>query len=186
MKRITLSIWPTSGTCSLGVSLLTVLSPARQHLRRRSSVIHTRRLTSHTEDLSSTTRRGIGLCLLFSASSIGIHVQNFRAPRPTTEPNQPSMNATPNAPNHALQRTAPAVTLAASSLRLSAPVQPARQPPQSLSLGSLGVATRVVFNEAFLPVLSDFMSASTYPVVAPRSGSRCPVRQSVRSVAVQS
>jgi len=42
-------------------------------------------------------------------------------------------------PNHALQRTAPAVTLAASSLRLAATVQPARQPPQSLSLGSLGI-----------------------------------------------
>ena len=47
--------------------------------------------------------------------------------------NQPS-------PNHALQRTAPAVTLAASCLRLSPTVQPARQPPRSLSLRSLGVA----------------------------------------------
>ncbi len=43
-----------------------------------------------------------------------------------------------NAPNHALQRTAPAVTLAASGHRLAPAVQPARQPPQSLSLGSLG------------------------------------------------
>ena len=41
-------------------------------------------------------------------------------------------------PNHALQRTAPAVTLAASSLRLSPTTQPSRQPPPSLSLGSLG------------------------------------------------
>jgi hypothetical protein len=47
-------------------------------------------------------------------------------------------------PNHALQRTAPAVTLAASSLRLSPTAQPSRQPPPSLSLGSLGVATRTV------------------------------------------
>ena len=46
------------------------------------------------------------------------------------------------APNHVLQRTAPAVTLAASGLRLSPTVQPARQPPPSLSLRSLGVATR--------------------------------------------
>ena len=47
-------------------------------------------------------------------------------------------------PNHALQRTAPAVTLAASCLCLSPTVQPARQPPPSLSLGSLGVASRVL------------------------------------------
>ena len=44
-------------------------------------------------------------------------------------------------PNHELQRTAPAVTVAASGLRLSPAVQPARQPPRSLSLGS---ATRIL------------------------------------------
>ncbi len=38
-------------------------------------------------------------------------------------------------PNQALQRTAPAVTLAASATALPPTVQPARQPPQSLSLG---------------------------------------------------
>jgi hypothetical protein len=38
-------------------------------------------------------------------------------------------------PNHALQRTAPAVTLAAPP---PSPTQPSRQPPPSLSLGSLG------------------------------------------------
>ena len=41
-------------------------------------------------------------------------------------------------PNHALQRTAPAVTLAASAAALPPTMQPARQPPPSLSLGSLG------------------------------------------------
>ena len=50
-------------------------------------------------------------------------------------------------PNHALQRTAPAVTLAASGLRLSPTVQPARQPPPSLSLGSLGDSERLPRNE---------------------------------------
>jgi hypothetical protein len=40
-------------------------------------------------------------------------------------------------PNQALQRTAPAVTLAAPP---PAPAQPSRQPPPSLSLRSLGVA----------------------------------------------
>ncbi len=49
----------------------------------------------------------------------------------------------PEAPNHALQRTAPAVTLAASGLRLAPTMQPARQPPQSLSLGSLGDFTHI-------------------------------------------
>jgi len=47
-------------------------------------------------------------------------------------------------PNPTLQRTAPAVTLAASGLRLSPATQPARQPPQSLSLGSLGVSSRIL------------------------------------------
>ena len=47
-------------------------------------------------------------------------------------------------PNHALQRTAPAVTLAASAAAFPPTVQPARQPPPSLSLGSLGAATRIV------------------------------------------
>ena len=51
-----------------------------------------------------------------------------------------AMTATPN---HALQRTATAVTLAASAAAFPPTVQPARQPPPSLSLGSLGVATRV-------------------------------------------
>ncbi len=41
----------------------------------------------------------------------------------------------------ALQRTGAAVTLAASGLRLAPAMQPARQPPPSLSLGSLGVAS---------------------------------------------
>ncbi|MEI7776723.1 MAG: hypothetical protein WCK17_18340 [Verrucomicrobiota bacterium] len=37
--------------------------------------------------------------------------------------------------NHALQRNAPRVTLAASCLRLSSTTQSARRAPQSLSLG---------------------------------------------------
>ena len=72
------------------------------------------------------------------------------------------------APNHALQRTATRVTLAAFHVRsrlvrsglfhtslapfFAPPLQPARRAPQSLSLGSLGVATRVVFNGAFPPL----------------------------------
>jgi gluconokinase len=43
----------------------------------------------------------------------------------------------PATPNQALQRTAPAVTLAASAAAFPPAVQPARQPPPPLSLGSL-------------------------------------------------
>ena len=53
-------------------------------------------------------------------------------------------------PNHALQRTAPRVTLAATdhpaTFAHPAPTtfpQPARRAPQSLSLGSLGVIERL-------------------------------------------
>ena len=82
--------------------------------------------------------------------------------RASTESRRASRNSfrepvlNPTSPNHALQRTAPRVTLAAilrstrllrltrslpraSSLSLTP--QPARRAPQSLSLGSLGVAT---------------------------------------------
>ena len=41
-------------------------------------------------------------------------------------------------PNHALQRIAPGRHAGCFHRRLSTTVQPARQPPQSLSLGSLG------------------------------------------------
>ena len=42
------------------------------------------------------------------------------------------------APNHALQRTAPGVTVAASTAAFPPAMQLPRRPPQSLSLGSLG------------------------------------------------
>jgi hypothetical protein len=46
-----------------------------------------------------------------------------------------SLFPTPATPNQALQRTAPRVTPAAPP---PSPAQPSRQPPPSLSLGSLG------------------------------------------------
>ena len=56
------------------------------------------------------------------------------------------MNLTPS-PNHALQPTATAVTACAADRRhLSAHRHRPRQPPPWLSLGSLGVATRVLSN----------------------------------------
>ena len=45
-------------------------------------------------------------------------------------------------PNHALQRTAPCVTAPASTAAFPPAMQVPRRTPRSLSLGSLGVATR--------------------------------------------
>ena len=89
-------------------------------------------------------------------------------------------------PNHALQRTGAAVTPAASAAAFPSAAQRSRQPRPSLSLGSLGVATRVVFNGAFSPVFPYFMSPTSYLVVAPRSGSRFPVRHHLSPLAVHS
>jgi hypothetical protein len=52
------------------------------------------------------------------------------------------MNDTTRTPNHALQRTATAVTARASAAAFPPAMHGPRQPPPSLSLGSLGVATR--------------------------------------------
>ena len=97
-----------------------------------------------------------------------------------------TQSAANETPNHALQRTGAAVTPAASSLRLSPTAQQSRQPRPSLSLGSLGVATRVVFNETFFPIFPYFMPSTFSPVLAPRSGSRCPARHPIPQLAVLS
>src|SRR5437763_10055396 len=111
-------------------------------------------------------------------------------------------------PNHALQRTPGfGVQLPGAALirpAQSRAVRPAMKPgtarafalrrrahsrapgPESLSLGSLGVATRLVFNEAFSHVLSNFIPASIYPVVAPRSGTPFPARHHLSPLAVHS
>src|SRR5260370_13767324 len=104
-------------------------------------------------------------------------------------------------PNHALKRT-PGFGVQLPSAALIRPAQsravlPAMKPgtarafalrrrahsrapgPESLSLGSLGVATRLVFNEALSHVLPNFMPASLYPVAAPLPGSAFPPRNPV-------
>ena len=68
---------------------------------------------------------------------IGQLISSFR----TTKQQPKQLDPTPN---HALQRTRPAVTPAASSRRLSPTTQRSRQPGESLSLGSLGVSSRPV------------------------------------------
>src|SRR5437870_467266 len=111
-------------------------------------------------------------------------------------------------PNHALQRT-PGFGVQLPSAALIRPAQsravrPAMKPgtarafalrrrahsrapgPESLSLGSLGVATHIVFNEVFSCVFSNFMPDSIYPVVAPRSGTPCPARHHLSPLAVHS
>jgi hypothetical protein len=55
-----------------------------------------------------------------------------------------STTETTATPNQALQRTGAAVTPAASAAAFPPTTQRSRQPRRSLSLGSLGVATRVL------------------------------------------
>src|SRR6266478_103951 len=112
----------------------------------------------------------------------------------------------PKSPNHALQRT-PGFGVQLPSAALIRPAQsravrPAMKPgtarafalrrrahrrapgPESLSLGSLGVATHIVFNEAFSTVTHSFMPSSFHPVLAPPSGSRFPARHHLSPLAV--
>ena len=89
------------------------------------------------------------------------------------------MNSNRTSPNHALQRTAPRVTLAAADRPAAfahpAPTafpQPARRAPQSLSLGSLGDFRTSSMNRAFLllslAILSPFIGrcAEAVPAIA--------------------
>ena len=55
----------------------------------------------------------------------------------------------PQAPNHALQRTAPCVTAPASAAAFPPTMQVPRRTPRSLSLRSLGVATRFMKTRHF-------------------------------------
>jgi len=67
--------------------------------------------------------------------------RSCRIPTRQTIPRNMCEGSSQETPNHALQRTAPAVTLAAPP---PSPAQPSRQPPPSLSLGALGVASRIL------------------------------------------
>ena len=84
------------------------------------------------------------------------------------------INRMPATPNHALQRTAPRVTLAATDHPAAcahpAPAmfpQPARRAPQSLSLGSLDVASSLLSNHASIKASCESMPLSeTYTLVS--------------------
>src|SRR5437870_13855713 len=111
-------------------------------------------------------------------------------------------------PNHALQRT-PGFGVQLPSAAVVRPAQsravlPAMKPstarafasrrrahsrapgPESLSLGSLGIATHVVFSAAIFRVLANLMSATLYPVVAPPSRTPTPARHHLSPLAVHS
>ena len=124
-----------------------------------------------------------------SATSLGLRAtrrSDLMPAVPHTSGPTPKRTSTPN---HALQRTGMAVTARASRHLRPPPPSPAhgpRQPCPSLSLGSLGVATRVVFNDTLLPDLSNFIVSAFFPVFAPRSGHRCPARHPFRQFAVLS
>ena len=68
-------------------------------------------------------------------------------------------------PNHALQRTATAVTARASAAAFPPAMHGPRQPPPSLSLGSLGVATRTLKTLTFIILNSAVLLGCTSPVV---------------------
>ena len=128
---------------------------ARIHHQRRAAHIGADRCAARPQQRRFRTRGAAGpLCLATASHGDGFR-HNHSAAVGFLDPEPPSSSpaTTPRAlhfmtsflqsteaPNHALQRTAPAVTAAASSLRLSPTAQPPRQPPPSLSLGSLGVA----------------------------------------------
>ena len=67
-------------------------------------------------------------------------------------------------PNHALQRTAPCVTAPASTAAFPPSAQVPRRTPLSLSLGSLGVATRSSMKKSLIALffaLSQFVEGQT-------------------------
>jgi hypothetical protein len=117
------------------------IRPTRQTSRSCSPSRGTRVSTSLPESVPSATSTAVAslpaqffarptrsVCIVFHSSQRAMHVTH----RGTNS------NAT-GTPNHAL-RTAAAVTLAAPP---PSPAQPSRQPPPSLSLGSLGDSPRL-------------------------------------------
>ena len=78
----------------------------------------------------------------------------------------PQTNDNPATPNHALQRTATAVTPAASSLRLSSATQRSRQPRGSLSLRSLAVARTMTYTSNSKYLIAAFLIATANLVFA--------------------
>jgi len=70
-------------------------------------------------------------------------------------------------PNPALHRTAPAVTLAVSDATFLPAMQPERQPPPQLSLGSQGVVSgmRILTTLILLIGLLPACAAGRYPIV---------------------
>jgi hypothetical protein len=132
---------PVCASLSLPVPQLRFTSPARASVRSAGSFLPAPQ--PHSAALPSAHQHRLPLAAAWSAAPV------FTRRSAATRPRWRQSNGTPN---HALQRTAPGVTLAAADRPAAcahpAPgrlrPQPARRPPQSLSLGSLGAAPRIL------------------------------------------
>ena len=140
---------PVCASLSLPLPQLRSTSPARASVRLAGSFLPAPQRPSAA--LLSAEHRSLPLAALRSA--VVTFTPRFAATRQRCRKSE-------RTPNHALQRTAPRVTVAAiSSLDpsrpsvalsyvrcrpLRSPTQLPRRAPQSLSLGSLGVAARIL------------------------------------------
>ena len=129
---------------------------ARIHHERGSPYIGADRCAARPKQCRFRTHGFAGpLCIAPTSHGDGFRHNHSAAIRfPDTEPPNSSPATTPNnlrsmtaflqsaeAPNHALQRTAPCVTAPASTAAFPPATQVPRRTPRSLSLGSLGDAT---------------------------------------------
>ena len=130
---------PVCASLSLSAAQPRSTSPGRESVRPAGSFLPAPQPSSAA--LPSAEQRSLPLAAEQSAAPA--FTPRFAATRQRCRQSE-------RTPNHALQRTAPGVTLAAADRPAAcahpAPghlrPQPARRAPQSLSLGSLGVATR--------------------------------------------
>ena len=131
---------PVCASLSLSAAQPRSTSPARESVRLAGSFLPTPQPPSAA--WPSAEQRSLPLAAERSAAVT--FTPRFAATRQRSRKSE-------RTPNHALQRTAPGVTACAPAASLRSP--PAtfphrlRRPPQSLSLRSLGVATRRCYNE---------------------------------------
>ncbi len=137
---------PVCASLSLSAAQLRSTSSARESVRFAGSFLPTPQ--PHSVALASAHWGGLPLAAGRSAALT--FTRRFVAMRQRCRKSE-------RTPNHALQRTAPRVTLAAAhhpaAFAHPTPAvspQPARRAPQSLSLGSLGVLALSPSNEFFM------------------------------------
>ena len=127
---------PVCASLSLSSAQLRSTSPARASVRLSGVILPAPQ--PHSAASSSAEQHSLPLAAERSAAV------TFTRRFPATRQRCRKSDGTPN---HALQRTAPRVTLAAPTTSLRSPPatfpQPSRRAPQSLSLGSLGDSSRL-------------------------------------------